>query len=180
MVRRLGLVVVVLAMLMSAVALAQETERAKAAPPERPWSFYKLDITMREMDGSKVVNSRTYNIGQRVDEWGQLRVGSRLPVVTGTFTSEGKEHNQIQYFDIGLNVDSRLQEREGTLALDWRLELSSVAGQNNETASQPVVRTVKNNGQTILTPGKPVVMASVDDLSSTHKFVFEVTATKVK
>lgn len=91
--------------------------------------------------------------------------------------------NQFQYFDVGLNLDSRLRERNDILSMDWRLELSSVASEGatpGQISSQPIVRSVKNNGQTILPLGKPVVMSSIDDTSSTHKFVFEVTATKVK
>jgi hypothetical protein len=176
MVRRWGLLMLAAILTLSAVSFAQP-DKPKPAPDLS--SFYKLDLTVREMDGSKTLNIRTYAISQGLDDWGQLRVGSRLPVVTGAFTTEGKEHTQWQYIDIGLNMDSRLREKDGVVSLDWRLELSSVATERNES-NQPIVRTVKNNGQTVLPMGKPTVMASVDDLSSTHKFLFEITATKVK
>lgn len=170
--RRFGLVLMFCcALAVTATLVAQDSEKKAAAPPARAdresWSFYKLDLTVREMDGSKALNSRTYTITQRSNEWGQLRVGSKMPT------------ERAGYVDVGLSLDSRVQDREESTAFDWRLELSSLAselGPNN----QPVIRQVKNNGQTILTLGKPVIMATVDDLSSTHKFVFEVTATKLK
>mgnify|MGYP005811347811 CR=1 FL=1 len=183
MVRRCGLLLLVMVML-AAVGFAQDSEKkasADAAKVEKTaWSFYKLDLTVREMDGAKVLNSRSYTIAQRSGEWGQLRVGSRLPVATGVLNPTGPNPvNQWQYIDIGLNLDSRVQEKDDTLAFDWRMELSSVAAEPG-AAGQPVIRQVKNNGQTLLTLGKPVMMTLADDLSSTHKFVFEVTATKLK
>lgn len=181
MVRRSGMLMLVLVLALTVGAMAQDNEKkgsTDAARPDNAWSFYKLDLTVREMDGAKVLNSRTYNISQRVEDWGQLRVGSRVPVVT--LAGEGARPTQWQYIDIGLNMDSRLREKDGTVMMDWRLELSSVAAENTPGTNQPVIRNVKNNGQTVLAVGKSTLMSSVDDLSSTHKFVFEVTATKVK
>lgn len=178
MVRRFGLVVMLcMALAFTVTASAQDSEK-KASPEmvrveKGASSFYKLDLTVKEMDGAKALNSRTYNIAQAVDEWGQLRVGSRMPISTNPGSS------QWQYFDVGLNMDSKLRERDGVVSLDWRLELSSVPSEN-PGAPAPVVRNLKNNGQTILAVGKPTLLTSVDDLSSSHKFIFEVTATKVK
>lgn len=155
------------------VSPAQEKETGK--PVEKPWTFYKLTMTVREMDGAKTLNSRTYEFSQRSGEWGQLRVGSRVPVATGPANST----TQYQYLDVGLKVDSRVQERDNDVAFDWRLELSSAASSQSE-GLPPVIRNVSSNGQTMLSMGKPVMLTSVDDTSSTHKFVFEVTTAKVK
>jgi hypothetical protein len=175
MVRRWAVILAVLftvAMIVPMVGAAQDKDTQKS--PEKAWSFYKLTITVREADGGKVLSSRSYDFTQRAGEWGQLRVGSRVPISTGAGTN-----TQFQYIDIGLKIDSRVQERDNDLAFDWRLELSSAAADQNPTG-QPVIRNVSSNGQTLLATGKPVVMTAVDDMNSTHKFVFEVTATKVK
>ncbi len=169
MVRRGGFVLMLVLALIAGV-MAQDTEKkvsTDAARVQKAWAFYKLDLTVRELDGTKVLNSRTYTLTQRSDEWGQLRVGSRIPT------------EKAGYMDVGLNLDSRVQDRDDATAFDWRLDLSSLAAENGPNGL-PVVRQVKSNGQTLLTIGKPTVMSTVDDLSSTHKFVFEVTATKVK
>jgi hypothetical protein len=172
MLRRFGLITAIVAVLALAYpALAQEAEKSKSDS----WSFYKLQINVREIDGSKTLNSRSYDLNQRAGEWGQLRVGSRVPVATGT---AGGPNTQYQYVDIGLNIDSRVQDHNGEVSFDWRLNLSSAAP--DPSPGGPVVRNVQSNGQTLLAIGKPVVMTTVDDLNSTHKFVFEVTATKVK
>lgn len=177
MVRRCGLVVAMLAvaLMLTGVSSAQDNEKKTSADAARAeksaWSFYKLELVVREMDGTKVINTRNYTLTQRVGDWGQLRVGSRLPI--------SDANHQLQYFDVGLNLDSRVQERDDVLAFDWRMELSSVAPEAGANGN-PIIRNVKSNGQAMLAQGKPVTMTSVDDLNSTHKFVFEVTATRVK
>jgi hypothetical protein len=174
MVRRWGMITAfILTLAMALPMMAQEQDKSSAAPKasENNGSFYQLKLTVREMDGTKTVNSRSYEFSQRSSDWGSLRVGSRVPILD-------KNGNVFQYQDIGLNVDSRIEDRDNQVGFDWRLELTSLASEQADT--HPVVRNVKSNGQTLLPMGKPTIMSTVDDLNSTHKFVFEVTATKIK
>lgn len=174
MVRRWGLVVVAMVML-AAVGFAQDTEKkasadAAAKAEKTAWSFYKLDLTVREMDGPKVVSSRSYTLSGRSDEWTRIRIGSKIPHTSQT---------GVQYMDVGLNVDARLFEVESGPALGWTIDFSSLAPESVANG-QPVVRSIRSQGYSQLVTGKPVLLSSSDDLNSTHKFVFEVTATKVK
>ena len=123
------------------------------------------------MDGSKPVNARTYTLNSRTNEWSRFRVGSRIPINTG---------NGITYVDVGLNADCHLMDNSGEPSLGWTIDLTSAAQETLTTSQQPVIRTVRSQGEIPLTVGKPVLLSSSDDLNSTHKFVFEVTATKVK
>ncbi|MGE5112152.1 MAG: hypothetical protein ACM3JB_14915 [Acidobacteriaceae bacterium] len=174
MVRRWGMITAfILTLALGLPLLAQDKPKENDAPkPESPWSFYKLTLTVREMDGTKTVSSRSYDFSQRSGFWGNLRVGSRVPILDS--------HNNLSSFqDIGLNVDSRIEERDNGVAFDWRLELTSLATESPATWPA-VVRKVSSSGDTLLTLGKPTAMTTVDDLNSTHKFVFEVTGTKLK
>lgn len=179
MVRRCGLLAItlVVALMFTGVTTAQDNEKkaektAAASKVDRePWSFYKLDLTVREMDGAKVVNTRSYTLNGRGDEWSRVRVGSRIPVNTG---------NGITYVDLGLNADCHLMDNDAETSLSWTIDLSSAAPETLTTGQQPVIRTVRSQGQIPLILGKPILLSSSDDLNSTHKFVFEVTATKLK
>lgn len=174
MVRTWGVITAFLFALILALPVSAQDTAGKA---DKPWTFYKLTMTVREMDGTKIINSRSYEFTQRSSEWGNLRVGSRVPITTGS--GPNGSNMQFQYIDVGLKVDSRVQERDSDIAFDWRLELSSAAADPNPPG-QPIIRNVSSNGQTLLTIGKPVVMTSVDDTNTTHKFVFEIMATKLK
>jgi hypothetical protein len=173
MVRRWGVIAAVI--LMVAVVLpmvAQEKdEKDPAKTPDKVTSFYKLDLTVREMDGSKVVSTRNYTLNQLSGSWARFRVGSKIPI--------GGSGAATQYIEVGLNADCHIMESESGPFLNWTIDLSSVAPET-VASGQPVIRNVRSSGQTTLSFNKPIVLSSSDDLNSTHKFVFEVTATKVK
>lgn len=169
MLKRWAMTLAVLALLLPAIGLAQETDK-KAPQEERTSGFYKLDIVMREMEDGKTVNTRNYMLMLRGDESGQLRVGSRVPI--------GKEA-QIQYFDVGLKMDCQVRERGGDAFLWARIELSNIATDASTPAPvAPVVRQISSAVQTQLVMGKPIVMTSLDDVVTKRRFVFEVTANR--
>ena len=182
MVRRWGRIaafIVALAIAMPVMAQEQESKDTPKAS-SKAQTFYKLDLAVREIDGSKTVNTRNYTLNAKGDDYGRFRVGSRIPVSTGTFTTTtGNSNMQWQYIDVGLNADCHIIESDPGPTLVWTIELSSVAPEPG-AGGQPVIRNVRSQGQTLLTLNKPVVLSNTDDLSSTHKFVFEMTATKLK
>ncbi|HET7840631.1 MAG TPA: hypothetical protein VFM21_03455, partial [Terriglobia bacterium] len=51
-----------------------ETKPAPASPP----AVYHLVFVVRELDGGKTINSRTYSMSAQDDDWGRVRVGSRV------------------------------------------------------------------------------------------------------
>ncbi len=174
MVRRWGRVIgflIVIAMALPMLAQEKDNKETAKAPEKAP-TFYKLDLSVREMDGSKVVNTRSYTMNAKGDDYGRFRVGSRIPVVTGAGP-------QFQYIDVGLNADCHVIESAPGPTLTWTIELSSIAPERG-AGDQPVIRNVRSTGETLLFLNRPIVLSTSDDLSSTHKFVFEVTATKIK
>lgn len=178
MVRRWGMIAaLVLAAVVAAPVLAQDKDKDAGKPSQSTPTFYKLDLAIREMDGSKVINTRDYTINQRGDDWGRFRVGSRIPV--STQRENPNLPNPVSYIDVGLNADCHVVESDPGPTLTWTIDLSSVAPES-VTAGQPVIRNVRSQGQILLSFNKPIVLSTTDDLSSTHKFVFEVTAMKIK
>ena len=66
MVRRWGMIAaLVLAAVVAAPVLAQDKDKDAGKPSQSTPTFYKLDLAIREMDGSKVINTRDYTINQR-------------------------------------------------------------------------------------------------------------------
>lgn len=178
MVRRWGMIAGFLIIIATVLpVLAQDSKDTK--PADKSVAFYRLDLSVREMDGSKAVNTRNYTLNAQGNEWGRFRVGSRIPVSTGTFSSTGGNSTNWQYMDVGLNADCHIVESDPGPTLTWTIELSSVAPEMG-AGGQPIIRNVRSQGATLLFLNKPTVLSTSDDLSSTHKFVFEMTATKIK
>ena len=161
-----------------APAIAQEAaasarqEEKSVKPPEKPPVTYRLDFAINELDNGKKINTRRYSQIQVEDyQFRDLKIGSRVPVDTG----EG-----FQYMDIGTNISTRLYPQANELMLDVKAQISNIAGVGEESkSSRPIVRQVVISGSMTLIPGKPLVIGSVDDPSSTHTFQLELTATKI-
>jgi hypothetical protein len=163
----------------SAQDAPKNQETAKTPPP--PAHYYRLEFVVQELgaDG-KPVNSRTYtgmlSNRQRVS----VRVGSRIPVVTGS--SSGGD-NKVQYLDVGVNIDAR-EENEldnGMLALDLNAEVSSLAASSDVSQpSTPIIRQTRWQAPVIIAVRKPTVVFTSDDLDSKGSMQLVVTATPMQ
>lgn len=172
MVRRWERIVGFLIIIAMTLPMMAQDNKEAAKTPEKAPMFYKLDLSVREMDGSKVVNTRSYTLNAKGDDYGRFRVGSRIPVSTGT-------GSQFQYIDVGLKADCHVIEAGSGPWLTWSIDLSSVAPERG-AGEQPIIRNVVSQGETPLLLNKSTLLSTADDLSSTHKFVFEITATQIK
>jgi hypothetical protein len=136
---------------------------------------YVMNYVVRELDGTKVVNQRTYVLNTLArpdrDEYSRFRVGNRVPVGSG---------NAVSYVDVGVNLDNRVREAGDLLALEVTAEISSIASAKEGVIEPPTVRQIKGTASSLITPGKPTVVFVADDPTSQHRFELEVTATPVR
>lgn len=162
---------------------AQETSKpaadAKAASADgqksasEPKPVYHLVFVVREMDGSKEVNSRTYSLSVLDHDRGKVRAGSRVPLQLG--------ENNFQYQDVGINIDCGVQDRETGVLLTVKFEMPGVASPEMSGKSlRPVFRNLSLEEQPEVPLGKPTIIGKLDDVGTNHHFEFEVTATRVK
>ena len=101
-----------------------------------------------------------------------MRMGMRVPV-------QGEKGPN--YMDVGLRVDAKVRPRQGNdVWLSTRFELSSLVEQPQTVNGALPLRSVEYSTATVLAPGKPVVIASGDDLGSQKRFELSVTVTKLK
>jgi len=161
--------------------LVRAQEAPKNPPPPaaekvvKPVSIYRLEFTVREVEDGKRLNSRSYTMSVEDSDWGRIRVGNRIPYNTGK--------DQFQYYDVGVNIDCRAQDHDTYVLLgNGSVEISSVVKDESTTAGtlNPVVRQARASFAVAVTPGKPSMVATLDDVSSNRRYEVEVTATKVK
>ncbi len=150
---------------------------------DHPRRTYRLTYTITEVDDGKRVGTQHYSMvlvsGQRTT----MKQGSKIPVATGTVSENGSPSTQTQftYLDIGLNFDATLDESVNGVRLRSKAEQSSlgtdkiIAGIN-----EPVVRQAVLEGTSILTPGKPLILGSLDIPDSTRRLDIEVVMDVVK
>ena len=172
-------------LLMAASFAAPQQEPPKAAPgwkdaSTRGVNVYRLDFVVRELEDGKQLNSRSYSLSAKSDDWGGLRVGSRVPV------GPTQGYKELTYEPVGINIDCQPHERDegGGVLLDFKFESTSLAvSKEPQGASEPVppiFRQVRFSGNSLVALGKPTVISKLDDVTSNRHYEVEVTATKVK
>lgn len=174
-----------------AKGVAQEKAKAESAPThekahqaasaamqeqaEKPVHAYRLDFSVKELEDSKVINSRQYSMNLQAEDANEIKIGTRVPVETG-------EGHQFQYVDVGTNIWCRIGERPDGIPLSVRAEVSNFAipDQIPGHEAHPVIRQLQIRASTLALVGKPMVVGSVDDPNSKRQFQLEVTVNKLK
>lgn len=171
---------------------ARAQDESKDTPKQsakvQPVESYRLDFSFAELADGKNVNTRHYSM--TVDRGGanEIKIGSRVPVISGGNSPSTPETMQYQYLDIGTNIWAQLREHGDELVLAVRSDVSNLdtsndserAGGNSRPFLPPVVRQIKISGTTLLVTGKQILIGSMDDPNSKRQFQLEVLVTKLK
>jgi hypothetical protein len=149
------------------------------AAVNKPLNVYRLDFALSEFLDGKKVNTRSYSVTAREDEMNKLRSGARYPVATATVD----KGTQFQYLDIGVSIDCRVVERGGYLELNAVVDSSLIEGADahgvpNPRIDQPVIGQMKSDIRSLIRPGTPTMVSSMEDPASKRRFQLDVTATK--
>jgi type II secretory pathway component GspD/PulD (secretin) len=143
---------------------------------DRPKKTYRLIYTITESDDGKRVGTQHFSLvvvsGQRTT----LKQGSKVPIATGSYNSgSSTAQTQFTYLDIGLNLDASLDESVNGVRLRSKVEQSGIAEHTTiADVQEPVIRQTVLEGTSILTPGKPLVLGSLDLPGSTRHLDVEV------
>ncbi len=164
--------------------LAQDAPKTQEAAkaPDAPAHYYRLEFVVQELgtDG-KPVNSRSYTgiaSTGRGDGMISVRTGSRIPVITGSSSGATNEKN-VQYLDVGVNIDAReVREVGDMLAIRLNAEISSLAAQAGASEpSTPIIRQTRWQAPVLIPIRKPTTVFTSDDLDSKGAMQLVVTAT---
>jgi hypothetical protein len=170
-----------------------KTDTAKGQPARiQPVQPYRLDFSFNELADGKNVNTRHYSMDLTAGDTNEIKIGTRVPVVTGSNNPSTPAAVQYQYLDIGTNIWAQLREHGDELMLAVRSDVSNLdtnsgdgpaggsPGAERRPDLGPVIRQIKISGSTLLATGKPILIGSMDDPNSKRQFQLEVTATKLK
>ena len=155
---------------------AQEVQLARkmVAELDRPRRSYRLTYTLYELENGKRVSSRSFTLNVAQGQRAYLRQGTRIPIVTGT-ASAAEKSSQVQYIDIGLNLEASIEGAAGSLRLHTKLEQTSLGDEASGMGSQdPVIRQSVFEEASVLTPGKAILLGSFAGAGGTKTEEVEV------
>lgn len=163
--------------LLSAIGTAQDA-------PRHIQKVYKVVFLIYEMEDGKKINERTYTLpvntvdGNTRD--GSIRVGTRVPIETGSKSGD----TMVQYIDVGLDLDCNVTEQQDKFIVHGNLTLSSLVSPEQGTdlkgGGMPVLRQIKQSFTSLVSPGKPTLVTTMDDINSKKRMQVEVTATRLE
>ena len=167
-------------------AKPEQAAQDKKTEVKKSLNVYRLDFVLSEFLDGKKVNARSYSVVVRENQqMNRLRALAKVPVVTSSQkTASGMSvPTQVQYHDIGVNIDCRVMGRDGYLELNAIVESNSVStaeGAEWLTASgEPVINHMTSDINSLIRPGIPTMVSSIDDPASKRRFQVDVTATKM-
>jgi len=177
---RLAVALMALCLPLIPISVSAQQEKAKesVATEQKPIAAFRIEFNVREIEDGKRLNSRNYVVMAEDGNWGKVRAGSRVPYQIRMGAAA-----ELHYQEVGMNIDCRPREQEGSVALEIHVEWTSAApysGGADRNYPDLVFRTERAEVQSIVTLGKPTLVASMDDTEGNRRYEIEVTATKVK
>jgi len=139
--------------------------------------FYKLEFVVKEVEGAKVVNSRSYFMTVPLEAPGQsgngnsIRTSSRVPLATPGST-------QFSYSDVGVSLDCRgLHETPSGISVNLSADITT--NSIEPALPAPVLRQNRWSSTVVVPVKKPTVVYASDDATSKRQMQLELTATPI-
>jgi type II secretory pathway component GspD/PulD (secretin) len=143
---------------------------------DRTKKIYRLTYTITDTDSGKPVQTQHFAFLAASGEKSTFRQGSRVPIVTGDINDKAAPPNsQVQYLDVGLNVEATLGSSPDRLELETKIEQSNVAEEKSGIGTQdPILHQTFLETTAALLPDKPLIVGSLDIPGSTRRRQVEV------
>jgi len=149
---------------------------------DKPKKNYRLNYSIAESDGGKRLGTQRFSLTVAAGGRATLKQGNRVPIVTGsTEAGSSVQNTQVQYVDVGLNIDASVDGAADGVRLHSKIEQSGAAEEKSGLGAQdPIIRQNTLDGTWILLPGKPLILGSLDVPGSTRHLEIEVVVEVVK
>ena len=149
-----------------------EAVQTEKKTPPKP---YQLAITIKEIEGNKIVYEKSYSLTVIADpnhrDYESVRDGERIPF-----------HNEkgSDYFDSGTNIDVNATSYFGDFVTTNIGVARSVLADKPDGVNLPLLKQWKVSVTAAMLPGKSTVIYSENDSSTGHKVVIEATVTAIE
>ncbi len=141
---------------------------------DRPRKAFHVTYLFTEFDGGKRLDSQQYSLDVMEGDRSELKQGTKVPIVTGTFSHDSSSsETQTQFEDVGLHIEASIDG----MRLSTKIERSSLSDEKSGVGPQdPIIRQSVLQGGMLLPLGKPVALGSLEVPGATRRQEVEVSA----
>jgi type II secretory pathway component GspD/PulD (secretin) len=149
---------------------------------DRPIATWKLSYTLTQTEGGQAEGTpQRVTVIVTQGSKTELKLGTKVPLVTGSTGTDSSPSTQVQYIDIGLNLEAKIDGASDTPLLETVVEQSSVAEERSGIGAQdPLIHQTKLVEAVNLAEGKTMTIGTLDLPGSTKQEMVEVTAERVR
>jgi hypothetical protein len=144
-------------------------ERSRDERPRRQLVLYHLDFTLDETLEGKPSAPRNFKMLIQEGEINRVRIGSKIML--------SASESEPKFADVGLKFDCKLDERDGYVSLDGKLELNELV---SPATNPPTIRNFQAEIETAVLLDKATTIAVYDDAASKRRYELQVMVTKAK
>jgi hypothetical protein len=143
---------------------------------------YRVTYTITGIDGGKRLAAQHLALIVVAGGKTVLKQGHKVPIMTAAGSSEASvPGTQVQYVDVGLNIEASLDGSLDSLQLRSKVEQTGLAEEKSGVGAQdPVIQQTVLDGLSALVPGKPQILGSFDVPGNTRHEEVEVVAELVR
>jgi hypothetical protein len=136
-----------------------------------PAKNYKLEFVIKEVEGSKILNSRSYSMLISGADRSNIRAVSKVP-----WANKQGASTEVQQISVGVSIDVRgLKEIDGRLSFIAGVDVSAVAG-DGTVQSTPIIRQNTWSSTVVVAFRKPTIVFTSDNMDSKRQMQVEITA----
>jgi hypothetical protein len=147
---------------------------ARSAPKSH--HVYRLDYVVSVTEPGKPAVTSAYALNLEEGSGGDVHAGTNIPLQTASSSSPSMSAPRQ---DVGIRIRSRITRAGSDLLLHGDTELSGLDEARADQGPR-AIRKINASGDAVVTPGKPALVASVEEPVSHARYEVTVTATKLR
>jgi type II secretory pathway component GspD/PulD (secretin) len=126
---------------------------------DRPMQVYRVTYTITDLDNGRRSGSHTVSVLVPANSKSTLKLGSKVPIMTGSTGEGAGVTSEVQYLDVGLLLEAIASGAQ----LRTKLEQTAVSAEKSNVGIQdPVISQTMIEGESPLGNAKPVVLGTID------------------
>jgi len=165
----LGSIILCLSILTSGMHASDERQKKSEDKSRRQLMLYNLELNLDESFDGKSSGAWNFKMLIREGETNRVRIGSK--VLISPADSEPK------FADVGLKFDCKLDERDGLISLEGKLEVNDLV---SPATIPPTIRNFQAEIDTAVPLDKATTIGVYDDSASKRHYELRVTVAKAK